>query len=90
MKKDRYFSNEEDIVRVLYEFSTLAGYGSTAVIQFVRMLRSLRFAAVQSRQVGTAARSFATVRPFKVLGVQQIAVGGLDKVSKECNMIHST
>lgn len=57
---------------------------------FVRMLRSLRFAAVQSRQVGTAARSFATVRPFKVLGVQQIAVGGLDKVSKECNMIHST
>eukprot|EP00729_Bicosta_minor_P010364 gene10364-4174_t len=43
------------------------------------MLRSLRFAAVQSRQVGTAARSFATVRPFKVLGVQQIAVGGLDK-----------
>lgn len=83
MKKISY-----ELVRVLIDLRVF--YGSTAVIQFVRMLRSLRFAAVQSRQVGTAARSFATVRPFKVLGVQQIAVGGLDKVSKECNMIHST
>ena len=83
--------------KISYELVDLRVFYSSRRLRFngcyfflVRMLRSLRFAAVQSRQVGTAARSFATVRPFKVLGVQQIAVGGLDKVSKECNMIHST
>lgn len=34
MKKDRYFSNEEDIVRVLYEFSTLAGYTTVQRLLF--------------------------------------------------------
>lgn len=33
------------------------------------------------RQVVASSRTLATARPFKVLGVQQIAVGGLDKVS---------
>ena len=33
------------------------------------------------RQVLASSRTLATARPFKVLGVQQIAVGGLDKVS---------